>query len=37
MKQQTARRNRRIRIAEDDTSCRAKSFYKKVEDRWNYD
>lgn len=37
MKWQTARRNRRIKITEDDTSWRAKSFYKKYEDRWNYD
>ena len=37
MKEQTSRHNRRIKIDEDDTSWRAKSFYKKVEDRWNYD
>ena len=36
MKQQTARRNRRIKITEDDAACREKSFYKKYEDRWNY-
>ena len=37
MKYQTARRNRRIKITEDDVACREKSFYKKYEDRWNYD
>ena len=37
MKQQTSRRNRRIKITEDDTAVREKSFYKKVEDIWNYD
>jgi hypothetical protein len=37
MKQQTSRRNRRIKITEDDASWREKSFYKKYEDRWNYD
>ena len=37
MKQQTARRNRRIKITEDDAAWREKSFYKKYEDRWNYD
>ena len=37
MKYQTARRNRRIKITEDDAACREKSFYKKYEDRWNYD
>jgi hypothetical protein len=36
MKWQTARRNRRIRIKEDDVAVREKSFYKKYEDRWNY-
>ena len=33
----TARRNRRALITEDDSSPRAKSYYKKYEDRWNYD
>ena len=37
MKQQTVRRNRRIKITEDDAAWREKSFYKKYEDRWNYD
>ena len=37
MKYQTARRNRRIKIAEDDVAVREKGFYKKVEDIWNYD
>ena len=37
MKQQTARSNRRIKITEDDAAWREKSFYKKYEDRWNYD
>ena len=37
MKWNTARRNRRIKITEDDASWREKSFYKKYEDRWNYD
>lgn len=37
MKRQTARRNRRLKITEDDLAPRCKSFYKKVEDRWNYD
>ena len=37
MKQQTARRNRRIKITEDSAAWREKSFYKKYEDRWNYD
>ena len=37
MKWQTSRRNRRIKVTEDDASWRAKSFYKKYEDRWNYD
>lgn len=37
MKYQTARRNRRIKITEDDAAWREKSFYKKYEDRWNYD
>ena len=37
MKYQTARRNRRLKITDDATSPRAKSFYKKVEDIWNYD
>ena len=37
MKWQTARRNRRIKITEDDAAWREKSFYKKYEDRWNYD
>jgi hypothetical protein len=37
MKWQTARRNRRIKITEDDATRREKSFYKKYEDRWNYD
>ena len=37
MKWQTARRNRRIKITEDDAAWREKSFYKKVEDIWNYD
>ena len=37
MKWQTSRRNRRIKISEDDASWREKSFYKKYEDRWNYD
>ena len=37
MKQQTSRRNRRIKITEDDVVWREKGFYKKVEDRWNYD
>ncbi len=37
MKWQTARRNRRIKIAEDDRAPSMKSFYKKNEDRWSYD
>lgn len=37
MKQQTSRRNRRIKITEDDVAVREKGFYKKYEDRWNYD
>lgn len=37
MKLQTSRRNRRIKINEDDASWKEKSFYKKVVDRWNYD
>ena len=37
MKYQTSMRNRRIKITEDDAAWREKSFYKKVEDRWNYD
>lgn len=37
MKHQTARRNRRIKITEDEAAPREKGFYKKVEDRWNYD
>jgi hypothetical protein len=37
MKRQTARRNRRIKINEDDSVPAMKSFYKKVEDIWNYD
>ena len=37
MKQQTARRNRCIKIKEDDAAWREKSFYKKYEDCWNYD
>ncbi len=37
MKWNTARRNRRIKITEDDSAWNAKSFYKKYEDRWNYD
>lgn len=37
MKWQTSRRNRRIKITEDDVAWREKSFYKKYEDRWNYD
>ena len=37
MKRNTTRRNRRIKITEDDVSCMEKSIYKKNEDRWNYD
>ena len=37
MKQQTSRRNRRIKVTEDDAAIRAIGYYKKVEDRWNYD
>lgn len=37
MKQQTTRRNRHIKITEDDVRVREKGFYKKVEDPWNYD
>ena len=37
MKQQTSRRNRHIKITEDDVAVREKGFYKKVEDIWNYD
>lgn len=37
MKQQTSRRNRHIKIEEDDTTTSFKSYYKKVEDIWNYD
>ena len=33
----TSRRNRHIKIDEDDSSPRNKGYYKKVEDRWNYD
>ena len=37
MKHNTARKNRRIKIKEDDAAWREKSFYKKYEDCWNYD
>lgn len=37
MKQQTSRRNRYIKIKEDDATTSFKSYYKKVEDIWNYD
>ena len=37
MKWNTTRRNRRIKITEDDRAPSMKSFYKKYEDRWNYD
>ena len=37
MKYQTRRRIRRIKITEDDVAWREKNFYKKYEDRWNYD
>lgn len=33
----TARRSRRIKITEDSAAWREKNFYKKYEDRWNYD
>ena len=37
MKWNTARRNRHIKIDEDDRAPSMKSFNKKYEDRWNYD